>query len=133
MYLVDDRGEIIDQYGPQYADLDLPIVDGLAVARQPRTTSDRCRTGRTGGARHQRAQSQPGRRPAGVADRRPRSAQRAGDSERGRGGHLARRDQFLERIESYLELAPTLRDRVAEIDHVDVRFENRIYVRQRRR
>ena len=29
MYLVDERGVVIDQYGPQYADLDLPIIDGL--------------------------------------------------------------------------------------------------------
>src|SRR5262249_18466019 len=32
MYLVDERGVIIDQYGPQYADLDLPIIDGLGAA-----------------------------------------------------------------------------------------------------
>jgi cell division septal protein FtsQ len=32
MYLVDDRGVVIDQYGPQYADLDLPIIDGLSTA-----------------------------------------------------------------------------------------------------
>ena len=32
MYLVDERGVIIDQYGPQYADLDLPIIDGLTAA-----------------------------------------------------------------------------------------------------
>src|SRR5436305_1692352 len=32
MYLVDDRGVVIDQYGPQYADLDLPIIDGLSSA-----------------------------------------------------------------------------------------------------
>ena len=31
LYLVDERGVIIDQYGPQYADFDLPIVDGLAA------------------------------------------------------------------------------------------------------
>src|SRR5262249_21916420 len=31
LYLVDDRGVIIDQYGPEYADLDLPIVDGLVT------------------------------------------------------------------------------------------------------
>src|SRR5207237_9216406 len=33
MYLVDERGVVIDQYGPQYADLDLPISDGLSAAR----------------------------------------------------------------------------------------------------
>src|SRR4051812_3079377 len=32
MYLVDERGVIIDQYGPQYADLDLPIIDGLTAS-----------------------------------------------------------------------------------------------------
>ena len=42
-------------------------------------------------------------------------------------------DQFLARLESYLELAPALHERVAEIDHVDVRFENRIYVRPKKR
>src|SRR5438552_4150125 len=26
MYLVDERGVVIDQYGPQYADFDLPII-----------------------------------------------------------------------------------------------------------
>ena len=31
LYLIDDGGVIIDQYGPQYADLDLPIVDGLVI------------------------------------------------------------------------------------------------------
>ena len=40
MYLVDERGVIVDQYGPQYADLDLPIIDDAVAAlpadgRQP--------------------------------------------------------------------------------------------------
>ena len=30
LYLVDDQGIVIDEYGPQYADLDLPVVDGLS-------------------------------------------------------------------------------------------------------
>ena len=38
-------------------------------------------------------------------------------------------DHFLQRLQSYLELAPTLHERVADIDYVDVRFDNRIYVR----
>ena len=29
LYLVDDRGSVIDDYGPNYGDLDLPIIDGL--------------------------------------------------------------------------------------------------------
>ena len=38
-------------------------------------------------------------------------------------------DQFLQRLQSYLELAPALRERVPDIDYVDLRFEDRIYVR----
>ena len=38
-------------------------------------------------------------------------------------------DQFLARLQSYLELAPALRERVPSIDYVDLRFDDRIYVR----
>ena len=38
-------------------------------------------------------------------------------------------EQFLPRLESYLGLAAALRERVAEIDYVDLRFEDRIYVK----
>ena len=32
LYLVDEQGLVIDEYGPNYAQFDLPIVDGLADA-----------------------------------------------------------------------------------------------------
>jgi cell division septal protein FtsQ len=38
-------------------------------------------------------------------------------------------DRFLPRLESYLELAAAVRERVADIDYVDLRFDERIYVR----
>ena len=38
-------------------------------------------------------------------------------------------DQFLPRLQSYLKLASALRDRVQDIDYVDLRFDDRIYVR----
>jgi cell division septal protein FtsQ len=38
-------------------------------------------------------------------------------------------DQFLPRLQGYLELASALRERVADIDYVDLRFDDRIYVR----
>ena len=31
-YLIDGKGVIIDEYGPQYAQYDLPILDGLVSA-----------------------------------------------------------------------------------------------------
>ena len=34
LYLVDAHGVVIDEYGPQYADFDLPIIDGLVPRRR---------------------------------------------------------------------------------------------------
>ena len=31
LYLIDRRGTVIDEYGPNYAEFDLPIIDGLAA------------------------------------------------------------------------------------------------------
>ena len=61
LYLVDERGVIIDQYGPQYADLDLPIVDGLAAAPADGGIDDRRGARRAGGARHRGAAGEAGR------------------------------------------------------------------------
>jgi cell division protein FtsQ len=36
LYLVDERGEVIDQYGPAYAEFDLPIIDGPRHANRAR-------------------------------------------------------------------------------------------------
>ena len=38
-------------------------------------------------------------------------------------------DQFLPRLDSYLQMASALRDQVPDIDSVDLRFDDRIYVR----
>ena len=38
-------------------------------------------------------------------------------------------DRFLQRLQSYLELSEALRARVPDIDYVDLRFDDRIYVR----
>ena len=129
MYLVDERGEIIDLYGPQYADLELPIIDGLAVAGsrdEVRTDPDRADLAARVAAAL-KGNPDVGARVSQIDVRDLHNAQviLSGDPAVIALGEA----QFLERIESYLELAPTLRDRMAEIDHIDVRFENRIYVR----
>ena len=38
-------------------------------------------------------------------------------------------EQFAERLQSYLDLAPALRERISAIDYVDLRFDERVYVR----
>jgi cell division septal protein FtsQ len=129
VYLVDDRGIVIDRYGPQYADLDLPIIDGLAAA--PGESGTMTDDGRAGLAARLIAaiKTQPSvaRRVSqiDVSDVHNAAVILSGDSA---VIHLGD-DQFLQRIESYLQLASTLRERVTDIDSVDLRFGDRIYVR----
>jgi cell division septal protein FtsQ len=129
LFLVDRQGTVIDQFGPQYAEFDLPIIDGLVRAPDA---------------------SKPTIDPA-----RAELAARVIDSLAGRRALASRisqidvrnlhdavvlldddpaylhvgDDRFLERLLAYLDLAPALRERVPEIDYVDLRFEERIYVR----
>ncbi len=129
LYLVDERGVIIDQYGPQYADLDLPIIDGLAAA--PNGGGSLTDEGRADLAARVIAavQSKPNvaRRlsQVDVSDVHNASVILSGDPAVLQLGE----DQFLTRLQGYLDLAPTLRERVADIDSVDLRFDDRIFVR----
>jgi cell division protein FtsQ len=129
MYLVDDRGIVIDQYGPQYADLDLPIIDGLSAA--PSESATMTDDGRAGLAARVIAaikiQPSVARRLSqiDVSDVHDAAVILSGDPA---VIHLGE-DLFLQRLESYLQLASTLHERVTDIDHVDLRFDDRIYVR----
>ena len=42
-------------------------------------------------------------------------------------------ERFRERLQAYLEIAETLRERIPDIDYVDLRFEQRVYVKPRGR
>lgn len=129
MYLVDERGVIIDQYGPQYADLDLPIIDGLSAA--PGAGGSMTDEGRAELAARViaavRSKPSVARRlsQVDVTDLHNASVILSGDPAMIQLGE----DQFLARLQAYLDLAPTLRERVADIDYVDLRFDDRIYVR----
>ena len=145
LYLVAADGTLIDEFGPKYAEFDLPIIDGLF----PQTRSSRVsRTSRT---------AQPAARRADPA--RAALAARVVDAIQGSEA-LARRvsqidvtnahdavvilgndpallhvgeERFRERLLSYLEIADALRERVPDIDYVDLRFEQRVYVKPRGR
>ncbi|PYR03441.1 MAG: hypothetical protein DMF97_02020 [Acidobacteria bacterium] len=129
MYLVDDHGVIIDQYGPQYAQFDLPMIDGLSTSPAGSgTTTDAARAEL---AAHVIAAL--GAKPSiarrlsqiDVSDPHDASVILTGDSAVIRLGE----DRFLPRVESYLQVAAALRERVSDIDYVDLRFDDRIYVR----
>jgi cell division protein FtsQ len=127
LYLVDEQGTVIDEHGPRFARFDLPIIDGLAPSGAGRPTVD------------------PGR--MALASRLLRQLSMESDmldsiSEIDVSNphnvvvllnddpallHLGR-DHFLARLQSYVELGPTLRERVPNIDYVDLRFDQRVYV-----
>ena len=130
MYLVDDRGRAIDQYGPEYADLDLPIVDGL----KPTAADDPAEGAKAELAMRVitglRAKPEIAHRlsQVDVSDVRDAVVILTGDTA---VLHLGD-EQFLARVESYLQLAPTLHERIADIDYVDLRFDDRVYVKPAR-
>jgi cell division septal protein FtsQ len=132
LYLVDRSGVVIEEFGPQHAEFDLPVIDG---ALQPTKNSE----------------------PA-IDPRRTELAAQFLDAvaaDKGLAAHVSQvdvddlrnvvvlldgdttflhlgTDSFTERLQSYLDLAPTLRANVPEIDYVELRFAPRIYVRPMR-
>lgn len=132
LYLVDDTGTIIDEFGPRYRAFDLPVVDGLLPADAA--------AGGTADATRVRVTAQfldaIGAAPefkshvsqldvtdahdvVAILDTDPALL------------HLGDR-QFVERLRRYVELAPQLRERFKTVDSVDLRFDERVFVRKGR-
>jgi cell division protein FtsQ len=129
LYLIDRTGAIIDEFGPNHADFDLPVIEGLNAAPSE------------GGLLIDEARAALAMRLLASLQMRPDLAKRVsevdvtdlrdavlilkGDTALVRVGD----DQFAERLQSYLDLAPALREHVPQIDYVDLRFGDRVYVR----
>jgi cell division protein FtsQ len=129
LYLVDASGVVIDEYGPNYADFDLPIIDGLGTRPPGRTSAVDL------------ARAKLAARLIAALDRQPALARKVsqidvsdahdavvlldGDTTMVRLGE----NDFTARIQSYLDLEDTLKERVNGIDYVDMRFDERLYVR----
>jgi cell division protein FtsQ len=129
MYLIDGSGVVIDEYGPAYADIDLPIIDGLATAP------------RDGGPLVDAARAEFAARVITALAARPEIAKRVsqldvsnlhdavvildGDPALLRLGE----SEFVTRLQQYIDLAPALHERLEAIDYVDLRFDERLYVR----
>jgi cell division protein FtsQ len=128
LYLVDDRGAVIDLYGPQYGDLDLPIVDGLAALESGGSMLDPARAA-LAARLIEAVQADPDAAAKlsliDVADVHNAKVILIDDP----AVVFVGRERFLPRITSYLQLASALRRQVPEIEYVDLRFDDRIYVR----
>lgn len=129
LYLVDREGTIVDEFGPNYADFDLPIVDGLASP--PASGGPVIDAGRAAVAARLLQDLQRSPAIAGlvsqidVTDPRGVSVILEGDTTLVRVGD----ERFAERLQSYLDIRDALRERVPDIDYVDLRFDERVYVR----
>jgi cell division protein FtsQ len=131
LYLVDETGVIIDEFGPNYAELDLPIVDGLGASR-------------AGGALVDPSRAAVAARVLADLGRRPDIAARVSEIDVAEPANVAvilkgettllhlGGEQFAARLQAYLDLAQALHERVAQIDYVDLRFGERVYVRPQR-
>jgi len=129
LYLIDHRGVVVDQFGPNYAELDLPLIDGLASAPRsggPLVDPDRAAlAARLLAALQGRLDLARRISQIDVSDLRDAVVVLKDDTALLRLGEEA----FVERLQSYVELAPALRERVENIDYVDLRFDERVYVK----
>jgi cell division septal protein FtsQ len=132
LFLVDQHGVVIDEFGPTYADLDLPVIDGLAAPpRGGEPLVDERRTalvarllGDVAGHAHLSSRLSQ----IDVRDMHDAVVLLDGDTVMLR---LGDRD-FAARLQGYLDVAPALKEQVAAIDSVDLRFGERMYVRPAR-
>ncbi|MPZ16847.1 MAG: FtsQ-type POTRA domain-containing protein [Luteitalea sp.] len=128
LFLIDEDGVVTDEFSPRYAELDLPIVDGLTIVSRdsgllvdPERAQLAARvTAALAGTPLLDRLSQ-----LDVSDKRDAVARLTGDQAVLRLGS----ERFAERLRSYLELVPRLKARVEDIEYVDLRFDERVYVR----
>jgi cell division protein FtsQ len=124
LFLVDGSGGVIDEFGPRYADCDLPIIDGLLVNGKRGSQVDEAR-----GRLVADMLTDVRRKPEvarlvsqiDVADASDLHVILDGDPTVLRLGDT----KFLDRIWSYMGLASELRQRVPGIDYVDLRVDSR--------
>jgi cell division septal protein FtsQ len=129
LYLIDRRGTVIDEFGPQYAEFDLPIIDGLVrsqSAGQPTIDERRAElAARVIDALAQRKALARRLSQIDVTQLHDAVVLLEGDPAQ---LHLGE-DHFVERLQSYVDISSSLRQRVSDIDYVDLRFKERLYVR----
>lgn len=128
LFLVDAAGTVIDEFGPRYADCDLPIIDGLIVTPVSAPPVIDRRRGQLVARLLSELRTRPelARRVSQVDASNLHDARVIldGDSTVVRLGET----DFAERLDAYVTLQAALREQVPDIDYVDVRFGERVYV-----
>jgi len=133
LFLVDETGVIMDEFGAQYREFNLPIIDGLLRGRADEVDAAdpaRVKLVRTFLAAIT-ARADLRQHLSQVDVSRERNVVVMLDEDTA-WLHLGA-DKFVERLSNYIELAPTLQEQFTEIDYVDLRFDDHVYVKSRGR
>jgi cell division protein FtsQ len=126
LFLIDRTGTKIADFGPEHAQFDLPIVDGLVAGGDLLFDPERAALAWSViVALKPRPDLSNRVSQIDVGDPRNVVLTLKDDPALIRIGT----DHFLERLQSYDELAEALRERVPDIDYVDLRYGERVIVR----
>ncbi len=128
LQLVDVEGSVVDDYGPRYGSLDLPLLEGW-LAGDDAEQAD-ARTELVAAALQDLSAAGLLWRVSQLDVSKPRdlvvtlnddtTLLHLGDGE------------FAVRLQSYLDMAERLRTMAADLEYVDLRFDDRVYIRPRR-
>jgi cell division protein FtsQ len=131
LLLIDEQGAVVDEFGPRYGRLDLPIVDGLVdTAAPPATPPDEARVALVSSVLVSLRDAGLLGRVSQIDVRQPRNVvvMLSGDTAQLLVGH----ERFAERVQGYLDMQERLTRMVEQVESVDLRFDNRVYVRPRK-
>ncbi len=130
LLLIDELGAVVDEFGPRYGALDLPIVEGLTAGKKGDGPLDEARVALVAAAIASLRDASLLDRVSqiDVSDARDLAVMLMGDPA---VLHLGR-EQFAERVQAYLEMGDRLTRMVDQVASVDLRFGNRVYVRPRK-
>ena len=129
LYLIDADGYLIDQLGPRYAEIDLPIIDGLPP---PDAAGDGVVSGVRAALAARLVAELVADPPLAarvsqidVSDPHDAVVLLSGDPALIRLGE----GSFAERLRAYVDVAQAIRSGVPLVDTVDMRFGRQVYVR----
>ena len=129
LYLVDAGGTLIDEFGPLYSECDLPIIDGLVASpHSGQPTIDPARADLAARVLDALAARKDIAQRVSQIDVRDLHDAVVMLQDDPALLHLGE-EKFLERLQSYVDLAQRRREQVSDIDYVDLRFGERVYVR----
>ncbi len=131
LLLIDEQGVVVDEFGPRYGAVDLPIVEGLLERdEQASGEPDAARVALTAAAL---ASLKQAGLLAGVSQIDVSNAYNVAVTLVDDPAVLyVGRDRFAERVQAYLDIEGRLVRMLEQVESVDLRFGNRVYVRPRK-